>query len=84
VPDLTSAMRRLTDDELRLLVGGAHILANGRLDMGQHRLADVFWALMVQAAEEGDRRKIAFHEMEADLGPGWDEPDPGDVDGPPS
>lgn len=83
IPGVDDALRRLTDRELRSLVYGCQVLADGRVALGHGRTADVFLALRNHAAEEEDRRR----REEADIGEElndlvegiWD-PDQGVVD----
>ena len=65
--DLDRALDALTDVERRALAVAAAELRDARAGAGDRRLADVWSALAVAAAEAGDRERSTIAAMQHDL-----------------
>jgi hypothetical protein len=67
IPSVAEALRSVPDRRLYALVGGLRVIGDGFHDRGDPDTAQVLYALMIEAAEEEDRRRLVLHEIEMDL-----------------
>lgn len=67
IPTMAEALRLVPPLSLRKLIAGLQILGEGRAAVGEPEQAEFFWAAMVAAAEEADRRVMVEREIALEL-----------------
>lgn len=67
IPSMAEALRRVPPASLNKLILGLRIVGDGRAEAGEPEQAEFFYAVMIAAGEEADRRVMVEREIAAEL-----------------